>query len=84
MNDKIKKETGMDAHEDDEKKILPRHVKGVEEIIDLTCGVKSTVIGLWDTDKGTIMKQAQGVCNEGDLPLPAVIPAGEIQATEKK
>ena len=78
MNEKIKKETGAIVHEDDEKKILPRFVKGVEEVIDLTVGVKSSVIRLFDTDKGTIMKQAQGVINE-DVPLPAAIPEDEMK-----
>ena len=58
MNEKIKKETGADIHEDDEKKINPRCIKHVDEVIDLTVGLKSTVIGRFETDKGTIMKQA--------------------------
>lgn len=83
MNDKIKKETGTDMHEDDEKKIHPRCVKGVEEVIDLTVGVKSTVIGLFDKDKGKIMDQAQQVINE-DIPMPAAIPEAVVKEAEKK
>ena len=60
MNEKIKKEAGWE-HEDDEKKILPRFVKGVEEVIDLTVGKKSTTIGLFDEKKGPILGQAQEV-----------------------
>lgn len=83
MNDKIKKETGTDVHEEDEKKIHPRCVKGVEEVIDLTVGVKSTVIGLFDKDKGKIMDQAQHVINE-DIPLPAALSEAEVKEAEQK
>ena len=55
MNDKIKKETGMDAHDRDEKKIPLRCMRGVDEVIDLTIGAKSTMIGHFSKEKGDIV-----------------------------
>ena len=57
MNEKIKKETGADIHEDDEKKINPVCMPHVDEVIDLTVGLKSSLINRFDKQK-EIMKQA--------------------------